>query len=72
MPRACLTLCNAVDGGHGGSLSMDSPGREYWSELPIPPPGIFPTEETEPMLPVSPVMTGRFFTTEQMPAFPSI
>jgi len=35
--------------------------REYWSGLPRPPPGDLPNPETEPG---SPVIAGRFFTTE--------
>ena len=35
--------------------------QEYWSELPCPPPGIFPTQE--PVSLTSPALTDGFFTT---------
>jgi len=35
--------------------------QEYWSRLLFPPPGDLPSSEMEP---ASPVLTGRFFTTE--------
>ena len=35
--------------------------QEYWSGLPFLSPGDLPVPETEP---VSPALTGRFFTTE--------
>ena len=39
----------------------DSPGQEYWSGLPFPPPGAFPDSGMEP---TSPAWASRFFTTE--------
>ena len=38
--------------------------QEYWSELPFPPPGDLPDPGAEPVSPASPVLAGRFFTTE--------
>ena len=35
--------------------------QEFWSVLPLPPPGDLPDPGIEPM---SPVLAGRFFTTE--------
>ena len=45
-------------------LSMGFPRQEYWSGWPFPPPGELPNPGVEPTSPVSPVLAGRFFTTE--------
>ena len=45
-------------------LSMEFPGQEYWSRVPFPPPGDFSLPRIKPTFPVSPALTGRFFTTE--------
>ena len=42
-------------------LSMGFPRQEYWSGLPFSSPGDLPDPGIEPM---SPVLGGRFFTTE--------
>ena len=42
-------------------LSMGFPRQEYLSRLPFPSPGDLPDPGIEPM---SPVLAGRFFTTE--------
>ena len=42
-------------------LSIGFSRQEYWSGLPFPPPGDLPYPEVEPM---SPALTGGFFTTE--------
>ena len=42
-------------------LSMGFSREEYWSGLPFPSPGIFPTPESKPM---SPALAGAFFTSE--------
>ena len=42
-------------------LSKGFPRREYWSGLPFPSPGDLLDPEVEP---ASPVLEGRFFTTE--------
>ena len=42
-------------------LSKGFPRREYWSGLPFPFPGDLLDPEVEP---ASPVLEGRFFTTE--------
>ena len=38
--------------------------QEYWSGLPLPPPGDLPKQGIEPASPASPALAGRFFTTE--------
>ena len=43
-------------------LSMGLPRHDCWSGLPFPTPGDFPDPGIEPL---SPVLAGRFFTTEQ-------
>ena len=40
---------------------MGFPRQEYWSRLPFSPPGDLPDPEVGP---TSPVLAGRFFTTE--------
>ena len=42
-------------------LSMGFPKQEYWRRLPFPSPGDLPEPGTKSM---SPVLVGRFFTTE--------
>ena len=37
--------------------------QEYWSGLPCPPPGHLPDPKIKPTLVMSPVLAGRFFTT---------
>jgi len=45
---------------HQAPLSMGFFRQEYWSGLPFPPPG----DLTDPGIkPVSPALSGRFFTT---------
>ena len=52
---------------HQAPLSMGFPRQEYWSGLPFPPPGIFPTQESNPCLLLSPELAGRFFTIRPTP-----
>ena len=40
--------------------------QEYWSGLPFPSPGDLPDPGIEPMSLVSPVLAGRFLTTEPL------
>ena len=47
--------------GHQVPLSMGFPRQEQWSGLPFPTPGDIPNPG---FAPVSPILTGRFFTTE--------
>ena len=42
---------------------MEFSRQEYWSGLPFSPPGELPDPGVEPMLLVSPVLAGGFFTT---------
>ena len=44
-------------------MSMGFSRQEYWSGLPFPPPGGLPNPGIEPESPVSPALTGGFFTT---------
>ena len=44
-------------------LSMGLSKQEYWSGLPFPPLGDFPSPRIEPTSLVSPTLTGGFFTT---------
>ena len=41
--QSCPTLCDPMDyRPPGSSVHGDSPGKEYWSGLPCPPPGDLP------------------------------
>ena len=44
-------------------LFMKFSRQEYWSGLPFPPQGFFPTQRSNPYL-VPPILASRFFTTE--------
>ena len=48
---------------HQAPLSMGFFRQEYLSGLPFPSAGDLPNPGIEPTSPVSPVLTGRFFTT---------
>ena len=49
--QSCLTLCNPMDSSMlQAPLSMRFSRQEYWSGLPFPSPGIFPTEGSNPGL----------------------
>ena len=45
--QSCLTLWTV---GHQAPLSVGFSRQEYWSGLPCPPPGIFPTQGSNPHL----------------------
>ena len=45
-------------------LSLGFFRQEYWSGLPFPPPEDLPDPRIESVSPASPVLAGRFFTTE--------
>ena len=45
-------------------LSLKFSSQEYWSGLPFPNPDDLPDSGTEPTSPVSPDLTGGFFTTK--------
>ena len=55
----CL-LYSRLGGEEPNNLEMP----QYWSELPSPAPGDLPDPGIEPTSLVSPVLAGRFFTTE--------
>ena len=73
-----VSLCDPVDCRLPGSSVHGFPRQEYWSGLPFPPPGIFPTQGSNlrllpwwaDSLPVSssealytsPYLTSRIFT----------
>ena len=59
--QSCPTLCYHMDCNPPGSLSMEFSRQEYWSRFPFPFPGDLRNPGIEP---VSPALTGRFFTTE--------
>ena len=46
---------------HQDPLSVGFPRQEFWSGLPFPSPGDLPRSGMEP---VSPALTGGFYTTE--------
>ena len=48
---------------HQAPLSMRFSRQEYWNGLPFAPPGDLPNPGIEP---VSPALTGGFFTTEPL------
>ena len=45
-------------------LSMEFSRRDYWSGLPLPPPGDFPDPGMEHMPSVSPTLAGGFLPTK--------
>ena len=49
---------------HQAPLSMGFPRQEYWSGMPLPPPGVLPDPGIEPESPVSPSLAGGFFKAE--------
>ena len=48
----CLTLCDHRDCSPPAPLSMEFSRQEYWSGLPFPSPGLFPTQGSNPGLPL--------------------
>ena len=70
MAKACPTflqtyVCTVA---HQAPLSMRLPRKEYWNGLPFPSPEDLSDPEIEPM---SPALTGSFFTSEP-PGMPSV
>ena len=57
----CLTLETPWTAARQYPLSMGLPRQEYWNGLPFPSPKDLPNPGMEPE---SPMLTGRFFTTE--------
>ena len=42
-------------------LSMEFPRQEYWTGLPVPPPGDRPHPGIKPLSPVPPVLAGGLY-----------
>ena len=61
--QSCPTLCDPVDHSPSGSTVHGFSRQEYWSGLPLPPPGDLPDPGIEPKSLMSPALAGRFFTT---------
>ena len=61
--QLCLTLCDLMDYSQPGSSVHEIFQEDYWSGLPFPPQGFFPTQRSNPYL-VPPILASRFFTTE--------
>ena len=57
----CLTLWNLRTIAHQAPLSMGFSRREYWSELPCPPPGDLPDPGIEPTFLTTPSLADRLF-----------
>ena len=49
--QSCLTLHDPLDCSPPGPLSMGISRQEYWSGLPLPPPGDLPDPGIKPMSP---------------------
>ena len=61
--QSCLTLCDPMDCGPPGSLSIGYSRQEYWSGLLCPPPGYLPDPGIKPRSLMSLALAGRFLTT---------
>ena len=59
----CLTLCDPMDRGLPGPLSMGFARQEYCSGLPCPSPGNLPNPEIKPASLVTLELAHRVFTT---------
>ena len=59
----CLLFPTPWAVAHQAPLSVKFSNQEYWSELPFPTPGDLPDPGIKHMSPVSPALTGEFFTT---------
>ena len=57
--KSCLTLVTLWTIAHQAPLSVEFPHQEYWSGLPLHPPGDLPDPEMESM---SPALADGFFT----------
>ena len=60
----CVLLCDSIDCSLQALLSMKFSKQEYWNGLPFPTPNYLPDPGVKPASPVSPALSGRFFTTE--------
>ena len=59
--QSCLTLATPWTVTCQAPLSVGVSRQEYWSELPFPPPGVFPIQGIEPSSLASPALAGGFF-----------
>ena len=63
--QSCLTLCDPMEcSPSGSSVHGDSPGKNNGVGCHAPSPRDLPNPGTEPTSPLSPTLTGRFFTNE--------
>ena len=62
--QSCLTLCNSMDYSPPGSSVHGIFQQEYWSGLQCSSPGDLPNPGIKPTSLASPILVGRFFTTE--------
>ena len=61
---SCVRLfVTSWTGARQAPLSMEFSRQEYWGGLPFPSPRGLPDPRIEPTTPVSPALTGEFFTT---------
>ena len=62
--ESCPALCKPMDCSlYQAPLSMEFFRQEYWSGLPLPPPGDLPHLGTESTSIGPPALAGRFFIT---------
>ena len=61
-----LTLCDPWTIACQAPLSVGFPRLEYWSGLPLPPPGDLPDPKTEPVFPASSALGGSL---AELPGF---
>ena len=60
----CPILCDQWTVACQAPLSTGFYGQGYWSGFPFPPPGDFPDPGIGRLSPATPVLAGRFLTTE--------
>ena len=58
--QSCSTLCHPCKIPQAIGFSR----KDYWSGLPLPPPGDLPNPGIKLVFLLSPALVGRFFTTE--------
>ena len=68
LSRVCLFATPLILTLHA-PLCMGSPWQEYWTGLPLPPPGDPPDPGIKSQSLASPALAGRFFTTGVTSAF---
>ena len=65
----CAKLLQSWTVARQAPLSIGFSRRAYWSELPCPPPGDFPSPATEPASLTSLALADGFFTTSVLEFF---